>query len=424
MKNYKNHISFAILILVLSGLIFAFSQITKNNNLNASNNNNQQNIAESKPFEYVPSRNSIINSVSFENNYGGTNFDEVKFVYNLGNYYLIGETLSTDNYFQKSNSNSIFVLVTDKNGNVINVKTQSFNSSISIITAKIFNNSIYILVNSNGCNLIEFNMSTNSFNNIYSINLTPLDLIISSEPIIVLTNHNETTFYFTKSKASQTINENIVNIKLGCDYANGTLLIYNTQNNIFVSILNKTNIETKLIILNCQLETFNITENNFILLINENNSFKVEIYNHNFALENTLQVQNGSNFVLQQFNNVNYLTFVNNNFLNILTFCNHGDLLNLTKIQNNVESFSQQSINNNLIFLTKNSSNTITISSYNYLGELKNNTIITVSNKFEIVAMEVNYNLNFVVIGNFENANSLITSSFGNKDVFMFEVKI
>ncbi len=424
MKNYKNHISFAILILVLSGLIFAFSQITKNNNLNASNNNNQQNIAESKPFEYVPSRNSIINSVSFENNYGGTNFDEVKFVYNLGNYYLIGETLSTDNYFQKSNSNSIFVLVTDKNGNVINVKTQSFNSSISIITAKIFNNSIYILVNSNGCNLIEFNMSTNSFNNIYSINLTPLDLIISSEPIIVLTNHNETTFYFTKSKTSQTINENIVNIKLGCDYANGTLLIYNTQNNIFVSILNKTNIETKLIIFNCQLETFNITENNFILLINENNSFKVEIYNFNFELENALQVQNGSNFVLQQFNNVNYLTFVNNNFLNILTFCNHGDLLNLTKIQNNVESFSQQSINNNLIFLTKNSNNTITISSYNYLGELKNNTTITVSNKFEIVAMEVNYNLNFVVIGNFENANSLITSSFGNQDVFMFEVKI
>lgn len=424
MKNYKNHISFAILILVLSGLIFAFSQITKNNNLNASNNNNQQNIAESKPFEYVPSRNSIINSVSFENNYGGTNFDEVKFVYNLGNYYLIGETLSTDNYFQKSNSNSIFVLVTDKNGNVINVKTQSFNSSISIITAKIFNNSIYILVNSNGCNLIEFNMSTNSFNNIYSINLTPLDLIISSEPIIVLTNNNETTFYFTKSKTSQTINENIVNIKLGCDYANGTLLIYNTQNNIFVSILNKTSIETKLIILNCQLETFNITETNFILLINENNNFKVQIYNHNFELENTLQVQNGTNFVLQQFNNVNYLTFVNNNFLNILTFCNHGDLLNLTKIQNNVESFSQQSINNNLIFLTKNSNNTITISSYNYLGELKNNTTITVSNKFEIVAMEVNYNLNFVVIGNFENANSLITSSFGNQDVFMFEVKI
>lgn len=424
MKNYKNHISFAILILVLSGLIFAFSQITKNNNLNASNNNNQQNIAESKPFEYVPSRNSIINSVSFENNYGGTNFDEVKFIYNLGNYYLIGETLSTDNYFQKSNSNSIFVLVTDKNGNVINIKTQSFNSNISIITAKIFNNSIYILLSANGCNLIEFNMSTNSFNNIYSINLTPLDLIISSEPIIVLTNHNETTFYFTKSKASQTINENIVNIKLGCDYANGTLLIYNTQNNIFVSILNKTSIETKLIISNAQLETFNITETNFILLINENNNFKVQIYNHNFELENTLQVQNGRNFVLQQFNNVNYLTFVNNNFLNILTFCNHGDLLNLTKIQNNVESFSQQSINNNLIFLTKNSNNTITISSYNYLGELKNNTTITVSNKFEIVAMEVNYNLNFVVIGNFENANSLITSSFGNKDVFMFEVKI
>ena len=197
MKNYKNYISLGILIFVMCGIIFAFSTITKNNNLNASNSQNQnQNTTQTPKFEFVPARQSLNSSISFENNFGGSNFDEVNFVYYLNDYYLIGSTLSTDKYFENNKSSSVYVLICDSLGNAKNVYTLNFDSEIKVIDAKIFSNSIYILIENEGTKLVEFNLSSTTLKIVYSIIETPLNLVVSSQPIVVTTLTNKTNFHF------------------------------------------------------------------------------------------------------------------------------------------------------------------------------------------------------------------------------------
>ena len=424
MKNYKNYISLGILIFVMCGIIFAFSTITKNNNLSASNSENQnQNTTQTPKFEFVPARQSLNSSISFENNFGGSNFDEVNFVYYLNDYYLIGSTLSTDKYFENNKSSSVYVLICDSLGNAKNVYTLNFDSEIKVVDAKIFSNSIYILIDSDGTKLVEFNLSSTTLKIVYSINETPLNLVVSSQPIVVTTLTNKTNFHFLNSNKTFSLNYKIENIVLGCDYANGTLLIFNANNAVFVGILNLDSFEEIIQIENSNLITFNITNLNFVFVIKSQENYLVKIYDLNFESEAELKIPNGTDFKLFYYNNQHYLTYLTNNYLNMISFCNHGDTLNSKTILSGVASYNFQIVNNLVACLTSNTDGSISLNSFNFIGNLEKSVTIPSSLNLNITSFELNYNLNFFVVGNFKMANSLITNNFGSSDIFVCEIK-
>ena len=100
-----------ILVLLVLGFVFIFSyaKITGNANLNTDDDDNP--IIPTPPeFTYLNARSSTLPNVNFENNFGGKNSDEFKQVYNLTNYYIIGNTNSTDYYFKNNTKESIFIL--------------------------------------------------------------------------------------------------------------------------------------------------------------------------------------------------------------------------------------------------------------------------------------------------------------------------
>ena len=100
MKNIHNYIAIFVLILVMSGIIIAFSTISKSDTLNTSKTE-ETNISKEEDFKYITSRISQNSNIQFENNFGGTNDDKIVEVFKLNNYYLIGTTKSKDKYFNK-----------------------------------------------------------------------------------------------------------------------------------------------------------------------------------------------------------------------------------------------------------------------------------------------------------------------------------
>ena len=125
MKNIHNYIAIFVLILVMSGIIIAFSTISKSDTLNTSKTE-ETNISKEEDFKYITSRISQNSNIQFENNFGGTNDDKIVEVFKLNNYYLIGTTKSKDKYFNKVSSDSVFVMIVDADGNVVNISTISF----------------------------------------------------------------------------------------------------------------------------------------------------------------------------------------------------------------------------------------------------------------------------------------------------------
>ena len=95
MKNIQNYIAIFVLILVMSGIIIAFSTISKSDTLNTSKTE-ETNISKEEDFKYITSRISQNSNIQFENNFGGTNDDKIVEVFKLNNYYLIGTTKSKD----------------------------------------------------------------------------------------------------------------------------------------------------------------------------------------------------------------------------------------------------------------------------------------------------------------------------------------
>jgi len=96
-----------ILLSIMFTLIFAFSNIKTEPNLNANDDTNNNN--NPPDFTYINSRSSTINNVLFENNFGGSNSDNLLAVYNLDYYYLIGESKSKDYYFNSNSKDCVFV---------------------------------------------------------------------------------------------------------------------------------------------------------------------------------------------------------------------------------------------------------------------------------------------------------------------------
>lgn len=418
MKNYKNYISLGILILVLCGIIFAFSEISKNNNLTTTP------TVQSPPqpnFENIPARTSQNINVSFENNFGGNKSDTVFEVYKFNYYYIVGSSNSTTKYFENCENNTLFLLIINNNGDVKNLITLNISSSFNIVNTKIYENSILILIENNGLKLIEFNMQSEQFNVIFTSSNKPVDLCVSSEPIIISLVNNYTEFYFVNSKQKINHNQKIFKPNLATDYANGTLLFFNEDNQFNICLLTKNELSSLKIFENTNLITFNITEENIVLLTKNNNLYSVIILDYNFNQLHKLSVPSGNNYKLNYLNNQHYLTYTVNNALNLLTFCNHADLLNTTIIQQNVLNY-YITMSNNINVVCKNTTNTITIANFDYLGKPTTQTTFKTSKNFEIKNVEIDNINTYTLIGNFEITNPLITQNFGEYDIFICKV--
>ena len=64
MKNIHNYIAIFVLILVMSGIIFAFSTISKSDTLNTSKTE-ETNISKEEDFKYITSRISQNSNIQF-----------------------------------------------------------------------------------------------------------------------------------------------------------------------------------------------------------------------------------------------------------------------------------------------------------------------------------------------------------------------
>lgn len=423
-KNYKNLISISVLILIMCGLVISLTTLTKSTPLNTGNltNGPSQNNTSNNNFTYIPPRTSLNQNILFENNFGGSKTDEVFEVFNLGKYYTICTTNSQDGYFSNNVNNSLVILILDYYGNTENIFTFSETTPIKIISTKIYKNSIYILINSTSFKLIEFNMGNNNFKTIYETTSDDAHLIVSSEPIMVEQNKTNTIFYFTVSDIKIESNLIVKQILLGTDYLNGTLLFFNTETNFIIATLSKSELNIITTYQNVTLHSFNITDKNFVVVLDTGLNYKIQLLDLKFNLIKELTLNDSNqNFTLLYQNNTHHLFYVNNKSLNLISFCNHGDIIITKQLENNILNYQVLLLNNNFIVIAE-YINHFQVSQLNTLAEQKNIIKIELSSNFNIKYFEQTKNLNYVLIGNYNNTNKSITNHFGDTDIFIMEI--
>ncbi len=416
MKNIHNYIAIFVLILVMSGIIIAFSAISKSDTLNTSKTE-ETNISKEEDFKYITSRISQNSNIQFENNFGGTNDDKIVEVFKLNNYYLIGTTKSKDKYFNKVSSDSVFVMIVDTDGNVINISTISFEKDIQIISTKIHQNYIYILVNNQGTKLINYNLTTNLFDVDYFDSNSQSDLIISSEPIVAFFNGQTTSFYFVLSNAVKVYNVNITKILLSCDYLNGTLIIYNDNLSTHFTLLTLSGITPLSTIQSHLTLQINITEENFVLLTTSKGNNYIKILDNNFNEKYSSTIDAGTNYNIMWTNNTHILTYTLDSALYMSCYCDHATKIYSAKLIDNVEEYKVE-LKTNINIVTK-ESNSINTYVFNVLGEQKEKNNYNFSNNADIVYFDSDYFNNLTIFGNYCYPNNVITTTFGNYDIFV-----
>ena len=427
-KNLKNIVSICMLATILCALIITITALNKAENLNISNSTNNENkqnetITQTSGFTFQNAKEHINENINFENNFGGSNNDQVHDVFKLENYYLIGTSQSTDFYFENTTQNTVFILICDGLGNTQSIYTYEFENGINYITSKLFNNDFYILISSNCTTLLKFNLQTNEFNVSVTTNSTPIALLISGEPIIVCKQNNKTEFNFVLSQTQFLLEENTVNIVLGCEYLNGTLIMLNTTNKFLIGMLTKNHFEMLQTFNNFTTTEINITDKNFIISAKSLTEHKILILDMTFNLVNELTLNTAEYTKLLNINNTNYLFYKQNNLLKVISFCNHAEQLNTALINSNTTNFNILLLNNNFYAFVENLNNQLEILTLDLSFNLLRKTTLNTSKNFNIVSLTPNHNSAFMV-GNFNNPNQIITTTFGNTDFYVAEIKL
>ena len=427
-KNLKNIVSICMLATILCALIITITALNKAENLNISNSTNNENkqnetITQTSGFTFQNAKEHINENINFENNFGGSNNDQVHDVFKLENYYLIGTSQSTDFYFENTTQNTVFILICDGLGNTQSIYTYEFENGINYITSKLFNNDFYILISSNCTTLLKFNLQTNEFNVSVTTNSSPIALLISGEPIIVCKQNNKTEFNFVLSQTQFLLEENTVNIVLGCEYLNGTLIMLNTTNKFLIGMLTKNHFEMLQTFNNFTTTEINITDKNFIISAKSLTEHKILILDMTFNLVNELTLNTAEYTKLLNINNTNYLFYKQNNLLKVISFCNHAEQLNTALINSNTTNFNILLLNNNFYAFVENLNNQLEILTLDLSFNLLRKTTLNTSKNFNIVSLTPNHNSAFMV-GNFNNPNQIITTTFGNTDFYVAEIKL
>lgn len=427
MKNYKNYISLAILLIVMCGIIVAFTQVSKSNSLSTTpptNNSANSEEEETKKFEFIDSKQSLNTNIDFENNFGGSGKEEIFEIYNFNDYYIIGTSTSNDMYFENSTQNSIYVLICDNCGNAKSVNLFEIEKTCKILSCKIFRNKIYILIQLNGTKLLSFDLGTNKFDIEFFDENTNSELIISNEPIVVLKSLDKTKTYNVLSKTEKLYPIAISNIVMGCEYLNGTLLICNSNTNILIGILTSNSFNKLAEFENMTLKSFNITNSNFVMIATSNQQTQLMILDLNFTLISTTIISNCTNYNLFTYKNQHYLTAICNNTLKLYSFCEHGTITNELNIFDNVNNYKILFNNNIFTFLINTNDNFLNLCTFNTIGEQKNSIQILTDSSTNINAFEYIDSTSFMIIGTYAFSNQLISSTFGDKDIFVCKLTL
>ena len=422
MKNYKNYISLIILLTIMCGIMIAITQISKTNTLNTTDKTTSQTNTEPKPtFSYIPARQSSINHVEYENNFGGSGVDEVFEIFKLEDFIIIGKTNSTDKYFTTNSKPSLYVLIVDTLGNAKSTSLFEVGSSFQILSSKIYRNKIYILINHLGTKLLTFDISNKTFDIAFFDNNPNAELVISNEPIVLIKNNNSTNAHFCITDKTFTINYQINSVSLACEYSNGTLLIFNSNNQIIIGILTLNYFDVINQIDNSQIETINITEENIVMIANQDNSTRIILLDLDFNIVKNTYIAETKSIVILSQSNQHILIGKQNNNLVVHNFCSHGTLLSNKTITNNVKEFKILSNSNEFQVAIQTTNNQLIILTTNILGEIKNQIELNINTHLTLNTF-VDENNSYILLGQINNINQLITNCFGESDIYICKI--
>ena len=197
----------------------------------------------------------------------------------------------------------------------------------------------------------------------------------------------------------------------------------NHTNGFTIGLLTKNYFEVLQTFKNIIVNEINITEKNFILSSKCLNQQKILILDITFNLQNELTINECNKNKLLNINNTNYLFYKQNTDLKAISFCNHADQLHSTTISNNIINFNILLLNNNFYVFIENANNQLEVISLNLsFNKLRHDTYET-SENFNIVSLNEN-NENIFMVGNFDQENQVITTSYGKTDFFVSEIKL
>lgn len=415
-KYLLNIISIILLLLIMVALIIVLTKVKAETNLNTNINDGDKNNVKPS-FEYVSAKKSNLSNINFENNFGGSGSDTICQVFSLNNHIVIGKTTSNNYYFEKK-SGTLFVAIIDFYGNFKNVVVAN-EADFTFVNAIMFNNSIYILINNLGYKVYEFNIIKQTLSLVCEGSETGIEITASSTPILICSS-NQKSFALNLSTNKKfefdSIISNVVNIS---PFGDDLLIIFNSGFSFKIAHLTTTTANTIKNFENCNVVDYNINKTNYVFLIKTKTQTEFLILDKSFNVCGDVVTHACDKSNIYNFGTYNTLLYLNNNQLNSLEFCSHGDELLTNNVCNNVISYFSILLNDEIIVFAETETQLNIYKIYNH------NTIElidTLQNVNSLDIVSVNYiNSNLTILGNVNQINSVITNCFGDNDLFVFE---
>ncbi len=428
MQEKHKFLTIAVLVLFSTVLFLAFSSQTKATNLNANNN---QNNNQTTPFTYQNARASTLPSVLLENNFGGSKQDEICKVLNLDYYYLIGNTTSTDKYFQGNTVASVFVIKMSRSGSVIALNTTNTNA-LSYVDSYVGNNGIYLVAKStqnNSTTLLHYQFATTALVSILQIEeLSPLAVTQTENTVAILGHKNNrvsVAYYNLLSNDTQVLNTTIVatECKLFTAYSTGFLALLNSSSAFYAYLLTQNSFTPKYTNANNTLTNFSIGNNGFFFVLQNAQTVTYLFLNFQFEKTNqTLQNKNGNQFYLVLLNNNHYVFYQTSSGMQALLFSQNGDLV----LQNSIPYLGTlQKVNNmgnTLLLALLTADGNLQVIALNALFMELNTYHLPFSTTSTVLEMEINYDNHLMLFGN-SVGNHSITNNFGLSDAFVCKLQ-
>lgn len=416
-KYLLNIVSIILLLLIMVALIIALTKITDETRLNANVNDGNANN-KTPSFEYINAKKSNLAQINFENNFGGTGTDTVLEAFSLNNNIVIGKTTS-NNYYFENKTGSLFVAVIDFSGNCKKIICANEPDTFEYVNSIMFNNSIYILINNSGYKVYEFNIIKQTLTSVCNGSDIGIKIVANTTPFLICSNNLKSYAINLTTKKEIEFDSLISNIVSISPFGDDLLVIYNSGSSFKIASLSANSISIIKDFKNCNVLECNINKTNYIFLIKTSTQTEFLILDKSFNVSGDVVTKQNEKSNIYNFGTYNTMLYLNNNTLNSLEFCSHGDELFLTPVCNNVLTYYSICINDEIfVFVSLNSQlNIYKISNHNnveLIDILQNVNGLEVTSIFYI-------NSRLSVIGNVNQINSVITNCYGGYDIFIFE---
>lgn len=432
-RDKHKTITIITLLFLSFAIIFAFSKITFNPNLNA-NNNGDGTKDTPPPFSYVNARNSLVNNVVFENNFGGSREDEFKMVYNLDFYYIIGNTKSSDYYFNQNDTNRIFIIKMTQTGNAVSIVT-TLSKNVSYVSSYLTSFGIYILCqqeNSNNSLVYFYSFSSSGLSVVLELQDFISFKIIKSNNLMLIGQKQSKLCVLFYNESTQDLSQSTVNtamsiLHFAASYKSGVVVFINNNNSFSSYYVNESGYSLLYFNNTYQLINFQINSFGYLLLLNNDTNFMLVFLNTNFEQNNqTTLYLSSENVFMENINNNIYLIYKNAaNRINVSIFSSKGDsVFNLTLSHIISKIFKVSIFNSNLYLSCLTQENNLKLLTLSSLAQVLNDMLIPFNSFGEVVEMEQTYDQHFMVFGQITANNTVIKHNFGMSDIFVFKLYI